>query len=80
MQLSHTSLGVDLEKVAAGSGIQLTRTISQESELAEGARFLREGNASAFLLLRVAPTDPPVFKRNMDAAACRDRFRAALAG
>src|SRR6266852_9377466 len=30
-QQSHTSLGVDLEKVAAGSGIKLTRTISQES-------------------------------------------------
>jgi phosphonopyruvate decarboxylase len=80
MQLSHTSLGVDLEKIAAGSGIKLTRTISKEAELADGARFLREGNAAGFVLLRVAPTDPPVFKRNMDAAACRDRFRAAVVG
>ncbi len=78
MQQSHTSLGVDLEKVAAGSGIKLTRTISRESELADGARFLREGNATGFVLLRVAPTDPPVVKRNMDAAACRDRCRAGL--
>jgi phosphonopyruvate decarboxylase len=48
--------------------------------LADGARFLREGNAAGFILLRVKPTDPPTIKRNMDAAACRDRFRAALAG
>lgn len=80
MQQSHTSLGVDLEKIAAGSGIKLTRTIAREAELADGARFLREGNATGFILLRVATSDPPVFKRNMDAAACRDRFREALLG
>jgi phosphonopyruvate decarboxylase len=30
-QKSHTSLGVDLEKIAIGSGIKVTRTISQAS-------------------------------------------------
>jgi hypothetical protein len=29
---------------------------------------------------RVAPTDPPKFKRNLDPASCRERFRAALPG
>src|SRR5436305_8470483 len=43
-QKSHTSLGVDLEKIAAGSGIKATRRIAAESELADGARLLREGN------------------------------------
>jgi thiamine pyrophosphate-dependent acetolactate synthase large subunit-like protein len=79
-QKSHTSLGVDLEKMAIGAGLKLTRTIRSEAELADGARLLRDGNGTAFVLLRVKPTDPPTIKRNMDAAACRDRFRAALAG
>ena len=79
-QKSHTSLGVDLEKIAAGSGIGATRTIRAEGELADGARLLREGNGAAFVVLRVKPTDPPSYKRNMDPAACRHRFRAALLG
>jgi thiamine pyrophosphate-dependent acetolactate synthase large subunit-like protein len=77
-QKSHTSLGVDLEKIAIGSGIKMTRTISREAEIADGARLLRAGNGTAFVLLRVKPTDPPGFKRNMDAAAVRIRFRRAL--
>jgi thiamine pyrophosphate-dependent acetolactate synthase large subunit-like protein len=79
-QKSHTSLGVDLEKIAIGSGIQRTRTISAEADLAEGARLLREGNGAAFVVLRVAPAEPPAYKRNFDPAACRNRFRAALLG
>jgi phosphonopyruvate decarboxylase len=79
-QKSHTSLGVDLEKIAIGSGIQRTRTIAAESELADGARLLREGNGTAFVVLRVAPAEPPSFKRNFDPAVCRNRFRAALLG
>ncbi len=41
-------------------------------------RLLREGNGTAFVVLHVKPTDPPAFKRNIDASACRVRFRAAL--
>jgi phosphonopyruvate decarboxylase len=79
-QKSHTSLGVDLEKIAAGSGIRRTLTVGHEAELAEGARLLREGNGTAFVLLRVKPTEPPAYKRNLDPAACRVRFRTALLG
>jgi thiamine pyrophosphate-dependent acetolactate synthase large subunit-like protein len=77
-QKSHTSLGVDLEKIAVGSGIKATRTISAEEKVAHGARLLRQGNGTAFVVLRVKPTDPPAFKRNMDPSACRNRFRGAL--
>src|SRR5580693_6444918 len=42
-QKSHASLGVDLEKIAAGSGIKATRTIASQEEIAEGARLIREG-------------------------------------
>ena len=79
-QKSHTSLGVDLEKIAAGAGIRRTCTVERQVDIAEGARLLREGNATAFVLLRVKPDDPPSFKRLMDPARCRDRFRAALLG
>jgi thiamine pyrophosphate-dependent acetolactate synthase large subunit-like protein len=77
-QKSHTSLGVDLEKIAIGSGIKVTRTISQAAEIADGSRLIRDGNGAAFVLLRVKPTDPPSYKRDMDPAAVRIRFRSAL--
>jgi phosphonopyruvate decarboxylase len=76
-QRSHTSLGVDLEKIAAGSGLKRTLTIERQPELAAGARFIREGNSASFVLLRVKPTDPPAYKRDLDPAACRTRFRSA---
>jgi thiamine pyrophosphate-dependent acetolactate synthase large subunit-like protein len=79
-QKSHTSLGVDLEKIAIGSGIKATRTISKDGEIGDGARLLRAGNGTAFVVLRVRPTEPPAYKRNMDPALCRARFRAALLG
>ncbi|HTZ38495.1 MAG TPA: thiamine pyrophosphate-dependent enzyme [Stellaceae bacterium] len=79
-QKSHTSLGVDLEKIATGAGIKRTRTVGSEAELPDAARLLRAGNGTAFVVLRVAPSEPPSYKRNFDPAACRDRFRAALLG
>src|SRR5882724_1368412 len=77
-QKSHTSLGVDLEKIASGAGIKRTRTVATEADISEGARLLREGNGTSFVNLRVKPTEPAEFKRNFDASFCRDRFRAAL--
>src|SRR5216683_5432385 len=79
-QKSHTSLGVDLEKMAIGAGIKLTRTISRADEIADGARLLRTGNGTAFVLLRVKPTDPPSYKRSLDPAMGRLRFRQSLLG
>jgi thiamine pyrophosphate-dependent acetolactate synthase large subunit-like protein len=77
-QKSHTSLGVDLEKIASGSGIKRARTVAAQSDIADGARLLREGNGTSFVVVRVKPTEPAEFKRNFDASLCRDRFRAAL--
>jgi thiamine pyrophosphate-dependent acetolactate synthase large subunit-like protein len=79
-QKSHTSLGVDLEKMAVGAGIKRTRTVAEPSEIAEGARLIREGNGTAFVVLRVKPTDPPSFKRSLDPALARLRFRGAVLG
>jgi thiamine pyrophosphate-dependent acetolactate synthase large subunit-like protein len=77
-QKSHTSLGVDLERIAQGAGIANTRTIGTPEQIEGGARLLREGNGTAFVLLRVKPTDPPSYKRDLDPATCRERFKRAL--
>src|SRR5712691_11298746 len=63
-QKSHTSLGVDLEKMAIGAGIKRTKTVAAKQDIADGARLLREGNGTSFVLLSVAPTEPADFPRN----------------
>lgn len=77
-QLSHTSLGVDLEQMAIGAGIKSTMTVESEDQIASGARMLRESNGTCFVLLRVKPTDPLKFKRDLDPAATRVRFRLGM--
>jgi phosphonopyruvate decarboxylase len=79
-QKSHTSLGVDLERMAIGAGIKATRTVSREDQIADASKLIRETNGTAFVCLRVKATDPPSYRRLLDPAACRNRFRAALLG
>jgi len=77
-QISHTGHGVDLEQIAQGAGIKQTRTVASEADIADGARILRQGNATAFVLLSVKPTDGPKTKASLDGAVCRELFRSAL--
>lgn len=79
-QLSHTSLGVDLERIATGSGLKVTKTVEREDQIADGARIIRETNGTAFVLLRVNPGEPPAVKRLMKPDAARVRFRMGLLG
>ena len=79
-QRSHTGLGVDLAKIAEASGIPAVRTITKERELADGAALLRQTNGTAFVLVKVKPSDPPVPKHSRDASLLRSRFREALLG
>jgi len=79
-QKSHTSLGTDLAMIAGGAGIKLVRTIEQQADIAAGASLIRKANATAFVLLRVKPTEPPADQRVLDPALGRLRFRAALMG
>jgi thiamine pyrophosphate-dependent acetolactate synthase large subunit-like protein len=79
-QKSHTSLGVDLEKMAIGAGIKATRSVAREDEIVDASRLIREANGTAFVCLRVKATDPPSYRRLLDPAACRNRFRSALLG
>jgi hypothetical protein len=69
-----TAGGVDNRKGQTGGPMNAVA----ESDVPAGARPIREGNGSASVLIRVAATPPAKFKRNLDASACRDRFRAAL--
>ena len=48
-QKSHTSLGVDLEKIAAGSGIKRTRTLASDAELAEVIRSRDTPNVTEWI-------------------------------
>lgn len=79
-QRSHTGLGVDLAMIAEGSGIQAVRTVREDGELAAAGALLREGNGTSFVLVKVAPSDPPMPPRSRDAAYNKNIFRQALLG
>ncbi|MDE0807799.1 MAG: thiamine pyrophosphate-dependent enzyme [Alphaproteobacteria bacterium] len=79
-QESHTQRGVDLEVIAQGSAIPVTRTVVREDQIEEAAQVLRNSNSSSFVLLRVSTEPPPVVKRSMDASERKSAFRRALLG
>lgn len=76
-QKGHTSATADLQQIAKGSGIASTHVISDIAEIPAAADFLLTAPGPRFLVARVLPTPPSAFKRNMDMAACRVRFREA---
>jgi thiamine pyrophosphate-dependent acetolactate synthase large subunit-like protein len=77
-QDSHTGLGVQLDKIAAGAGFPVVHTINTEAEIAEGRRLLNADNGLAFVLLRVIEGPPLRSRRNLFPHIARDRFRTAL--
>lgn len=77
-QLSHTSLGTDLAAMAAGAGIQNTRTVSEEGEIEEASQLIRKSNGASFVLLRVSTDPSENYKRSLDAVRNKVRFRDAL--
>lgn len=79
-QKSHTSRGADLEKMARGAGIKITTTVARQDQIAAARRLIRESGNASFVVVRVKPTDPPKFKRQLDPAVSRMRFRQALLG
>ncbi len=66
--------------MAEGAGLASTMTIAGPDELGAGAAFLIEAPVPRFLLVRVIKGPPADYKRDMDAAACRLRFRNAYLG
>ncbi|MCH9011948.1 MAG: thiamine pyrophosphate-binding protein [Proteobacteria bacterium] len=76
-QLSHTSHRTDLARIAEGAGLASVMAIGRPGEIAAAATFLAEATAPRFLLVRVKPGPPAAYKRDLDPAACRLRFRNA---
>lgn len=76
-QSGHTSNKTDLEIMAQGAGILSTLTVSATEELAEARRFLSEAAGPRFLRVKVAEGPPTAYRRNLDPAECRLRFRNA---
>jgi thiamine pyrophosphate-dependent acetolactate synthase large subunit-like protein len=74
-QRGHTADIADLEAIARGAGITSTMTISESSQVAQAAAFIANEPGPKFLVVRVLPTPPCNFKRNLDLAACRLRFQ-----
>ena len=79
-QSGHTGKLTDLETIAKGSGIPSTMTISDPGRIADAAAFLQSAPGPRFLNARVLGGAPSAYKRNMDPAECRVRFRNAVLG
>ena len=77
-QSGHTGKSTDLETIAKGAGIASTMTITDPGQIKDGVSFLATGTGPRFLNVRVTEGEPSVYKRNMDPAACRHRFRNAF--
>ena len=78
-QETHTARTMRLDLAAAAAGFRTVLLVDAPSALATGARTLREENGPIFLLLKVGEGPPAPGKRDFDPAACRLRFRGALA-
>ena len=74
-QNGHTARGADLAAMARGAGLVQTLTISAPSGLDQARVFLAETPGPRLLVARVQAGPPTAFKRDMDLAACRVRFR-----
>ncbi len=79
-QDGHTSQRTNLAEVAKGFGFDKVMTVSTEAGLSDAADFVTSGQGPRFLWLRVKSGDPTGYKRNMNPAECRVRFRDAYLG
>jgi len=76
-QPGHTGKATDLETIAKGAGFSSTMTITCSDQIKDGVGFLATATGPRFLNVRVTDGLPSTYKRNMDPAACRHRFRNA---
>src|SRR5689334_7103637 len=67
-----------IDRSLADPGVHSVALTTEEEGVAQMAGADLGGARG--VLLRVKPDDPPPFKRNLDPASCRIRFRAALLG
>jgi len=79
-QKSHTSLGVDLERSRPAPASSAPAPWRARPISPRAGACCAKATAPPFVVLRVKPDDPPSYKRNMEPASCRVRFRGALLG
>jgi len=78
-QRSHTERTASIEHIAKSAGVTSTLTIASSDEIGKAARFIEDTRGPRLLVAKVIDTEPSAFKRLMDPAACRYRFKAAFA-
>ncbi len=79
-QTGHTSGRTDLALMAEGAGLASVMVLERLDQMEAAQKFLIEAQAPRFLQVRVTDGPPTDFKRNMNPAQCRTRFRNAFLG
>ena len=77
-QEGHTTKRTNLAKVADGMGIASVMTLCTPDERPIAHDFIRSAPGPRFIWARVLPGDPTAFKRNLNPAEPRIRFRSAF--
>ena len=78
MQLSHTSLGVDLAGVAKACGFTDSQSISDYNSLDAFIRTLKNWNGPRFANIYITPENPERALPNLDGVYIKTRLRASL--
>ena len=76
-QLGHTSGNANLGLIAKGAGFESVLTISMSEDGAKGAEFLTRPAGPRVVWARVKAGPACNYKRNLNLADCRRRFREA---
>lgn len=79
-QAGHTSRRTDLAKMAEGAGLASVMVLQTADQIEAAAKFLIDTPAPRFLQVRVTDGPPTDYKRNLNPAQCRTRFRNAFLG
>lgn len=79
-QTGHTSGQADLALIAKGAGLSSVMVLETADQMDAAAKFLTDTPSPRFLLVRVTDGPPTDYKRNMNPAQCRTRFRNAFLG
>jgi thiamine pyrophosphate-dependent acetolactate synthase large subunit-like protein len=78
-QPGHTAHNAKLDAIGRGAGIASVMAVSSTDRLADAAHFIKTAPGPRLLVAKVLDTAPSPYKRLMDPAACRFRFKTAFA-
>jgi hypothetical protein len=67
-----------LEAIARGAGFTETMTLRDRKTTKAAADFIARRGSPRLLVVKILDTPPSPYKRLMDPAACRIRFRTAF--